>query len=35
VHPLTLEPTTEEEAFEILRQALTGLEDYGYVLLER
>ena len=35
VHPLTLELTTEEEAFEILRQALTGLEDYGYVLLER
>ncbi|MEQ9353937.1 class I SAM-dependent methyltransferase [Coleofasciculus chthonoplastes] len=35
VHPLTLEATTPEEAFELVRQALTGLEDHGYVLLER
>ena len=35
VNPLTLEPTSPEEAFEVIRQALTGLEDLGYVLLER
>lgn len=34
IHPLTLEQTTEDEAMEILRQTLTGLEDSGYVLLE-
>jgi ubiquinone/menaquinone biosynthesis C-methylase UbiE len=35
MHPVTLEPTAESEAFEIVRQALTGLEANGYVLLER
>ena len=35
VHPLTLEQTTEDEAMKILSQTLTGLEDAGYVLLER
>ena len=35
VHPVTLQPTAELEAFEIVRQALTGLEENGYVLLER
>ena len=35
VNPITSEPTTEGEAFEILTQALTGLEVHGYVLLER
>ncbi len=34
VNPITLEPTSQEEAFEVTRQALTGLEDWGYVLLE-
>ncbi len=34
VNPVTLEPTSQEEAFEVTRQALTGLEDWGYVLLE-
>jgi 2-polyprenyl-3-methyl-5-hydroxy-6-metoxy-1,4-benzoquinol methylase len=33
VNPITSEPTTEEEAFEMLIQALTGLEAFGYVLL--
>jgi 2-polyprenyl-3-methyl-5-hydroxy-6-metoxy-1,4-benzoquinol methylase len=35
VNPLTLERTTEDEALAILLQTLTGLEDFGYVLLER
>jgi hypothetical protein len=35
VHPITLEPTTELEAFETLSSALIGLESSGYVLLER
>jgi ubiquinone/menaquinone biosynthesis C-methylase UbiE len=35
VHPVTLEPTAALEAFEIVRQALTGLAENGYVLLER
>jgi ubiquinone/menaquinone biosynthesis C-methylase UbiE len=35
VHPVTLEPTAALEAFETVRQALAGLEDNGYVLLER
>ncbi|MEQ9671752.1 class I SAM-dependent methyltransferase [Coleofasciculus sp. G2-EDA-02] len=35
VHPITLEATTPEEAFELVKQALTGLEENGYVLLER
>jgi hypothetical protein len=34
VHLMTLKPTTQEEAFEVARQALIGLEDLGYVLLE-
>lgn len=35
VHPVTLEPTTESEAFETVSGALTGLESSGYVLLDR
>lgn len=35
VNPATLEPTSLEEAFEVVRQVLTGLEDWGYVLLEQ
>lgn len=35
VNPLTLEPTTLQEAFEVIKQTVTGLEDLGYVLLER
>jgi hypothetical protein len=34
VHPITLKPTTQEEAFEVVRQALMGLENLGYVLIE-
>ena len=34
VHPVTLEPTDEGEAFEIVKQLLTRLESLGYVLLE-
>lgn len=34
VHPVTLEPTAEGEALDLLIQALTGLESLGYVLLE-
>ncbi|MBD1890575.1 methyltransferase domain-containing protein [Coleofasciculus sp. FACHB-SPT9] len=34
VNPVTLEPTSEAEAFEIVKQALIGLEDFGCVLLE-
>lgn len=35
LHPVTLEPTAAGEALELVRQALTGLESHGYVLLER
>jgi 2-polyprenyl-3-methyl-5-hydroxy-6-metoxy-1,4-benzoquinol methylase len=35
VHPVTLEPTTFSEAFEIVSASLMGLESSGYVLLER
>jgi 2-polyprenyl-3-methyl-5-hydroxy-6-metoxy-1,4-benzoquinol methylase len=35
VHPVTLEPTTFSEAFEIVSASLMGLENSGYVLLER
>src|SRR5919199_699309 len=35
VHPVTLEPTTFSEAFEIVSASLRGLENSGYVLLER
>jgi ubiquinone/menaquinone biosynthesis C-methylase UbiE len=34
VHPVTLESTTELEAFDIVRETLMGLERSGYVLLE-
>lgn len=34
VHPLTLEPITQEEAFDFLTEALAGLEETGYVLIE-
>ena len=35
VHLLSGEPTTEQEAFDTVKQVLTGLERLGYVLLER
>lgn len=35
VHPVSLEPTVELEAFEIVSSTLMGLESCGYVLLER
>jgi ubiquinone/menaquinone biosynthesis C-methylase UbiE len=35
VNPVTSEPTTQEEAFEIITQAMLGLETFSYVLLER
>jgi len=35
VHPVTLEATTEAEAFKIMISTLSGLESSGYVLLER
>ena len=35
VHPVTLEPTTEVEAWELVISALATLESLGYVLLER
>ena len=35
VHPVTLAAITEQEAWEILIEALTCLEECGYVLLER
>jgi 2-polyprenyl-3-methyl-5-hydroxy-6-metoxy-1,4-benzoquinol methylase len=35
VNPITLEPTTQQEALEVVRDALAGLEEWGYVLLER
>jgi ubiquinone/menaquinone biosynthesis C-methylase UbiE len=35
VHPVTLESTTESEAFEVVSSALMGLESCGYVLLDR
>jgi hypothetical protein len=35
VNPITLEPTTQEEALEVLTETLSGLEEWGYVLLER
>ncbi|GAB4188570.1 MAG: class I SAM-dependent methyltransferase [Coleofasciculaceae cyanobacterium] len=35
VNPFTLVPTSPEDAFEVLKQALIGLEDWGYVLVER
>lgn len=35
IHPVTLEPTTEGEALDLVRDALTGLETFGYVFLER
>ncbi len=35
LHPVTLEPTEEGDAFELVKQLLTRLEGFGYVLLER
>jgi 2-polyprenyl-3-methyl-5-hydroxy-6-metoxy-1,4-benzoquinol methylase len=35
VHPVTLEPTTKEKAFEIVSSTLMELERSGYLLLER
>lgn len=34
VNPMTLEPIPKEEAFEIVRQTLIGLESSGYVLIQ-
>ncbi len=34
-NPVTLEPTAESEAFDIVSSTLMGLESHGYVLLER
>ncbi|NEP09095.1 MAG: class I SAM-dependent methyltransferase [Symploca sp. SIO2C1] len=34
VNPVTLEAITNEEAITIVRQALTGLEEQGYVMIE-
>ncbi|MEB3181348.1 MAG: methyltransferase domain-containing protein [Nostocaceae cyanobacterium] len=35
LNTVTMEPTTAEEALDLLINALTGLERFGYVLLER
>lgn len=35
VHPITLEPISDEEATEAIAQLLSTLESFGYVLLER
>lgn len=35
VHRVLLEPTAAGEVLDLVRQALTGLESLGYVLLER
>ncbi|MBD0346815.1 MAG: class I SAM-dependent methyltransferase, partial [Coleofasciculus sp. Co-bin14] len=35
VHPVTLEPTTKEKAFDIVSSTLMELETSGYLLLER
>ena len=35
VNPVTSEPSTQDEALAIITEALTGLEAFGYVLLER
>jgi 2-polyprenyl-3-methyl-5-hydroxy-6-metoxy-1,4-benzoquinol methylase len=35
VHPVTLEPTEQRDAFELVQQLLISLERFGYVLLER
>lgn len=35
MHPVTLEPTIAEEAFNVVRQLLAKLESLGYVLMER
>ncbi len=35
VHPVTLESTTESEAFKVVCSSLMGLEHSGYLLLER
>ncbi|NEP58402.1 MAG: class I SAM-dependent methyltransferase [Symploca sp. SIO2G7] len=35
LHPVTLEPTDDEDAFYLVQQLLTRLETLGYVLLER
>lgn len=34
LNPTTLKPITQEEVFEVVRQALLELEDFGYLLLE-
>jgi hypothetical protein len=35
VHPVNLQPTTLEEAFELVKQVLVKLEKIGGVLLAR
>ena len=34
VHPVTLEPQSEQEALELVQPALAQLENLGYVLVE-
>lgn len=34
-NPISLQPTSDEEAFETVKQMLTTMEEFGYVLLER
>jgi len=34
VDPVTLEPIAEQKAFDTVKEALMGLENYGYVLVE-
>ena len=35
IHPVTMEPTQTEEAFELIQHLLAKLEELGYILLER
>lgn len=35
IHPVTLEPTAESEALELMMQTFTTLESLGYILVER
>ncbi|MDB9373258.1 class I SAM-dependent methyltransferase [Nodularia sphaerocarpa] len=35
IDPVTLEPTAQEQAFNIVKQLLISLEKFGYVMLER
>jgi 2-polyprenyl-3-methyl-5-hydroxy-6-metoxy-1,4-benzoquinol methylase len=35
LNPVTLEPTSQAEAWDVLTQAITGLESMGYILVEQ